>query len=150
MAVRYLHRREHSAAELYTKLRQKGAESTAIYTVIELCQQEGWQCNKRFTSMWLRNCYHKGQGLQKVRYQLEAEHQVPSLVVQEVLAELSLDWYALAENVIRKKYPAFFDPEIAKSSCIDRTLLQRKAYRFLAMRGFDTDTISSVLCNTPL
>ncbi len=132
MAVRYLHRREHSAAELAVKLQQKGADATSAQEVILYCQEQGWQSDKRFTSMWLRNAYAKGHGLYKAQQQLQTLHQIEAHLIDQVAAELDLDWLALAQQVMQKKF---------KQISLSDPTLQRKVYQFLYQRGFNAETI---------
>ena len=136
MAVRYLHRREYSAAELAFKLQQKGAEPAVLQEVIAYCQAEGWQSDARFISMWLRHTYAKGQGFYKAQQQLQTLHQIESSLIDQVAAELDLDWLALAQQVMQQKISQLH---------LNNSASQRKVYQFLYQRGFDAQTIHQVL-----
>jgi regulatory protein len=131
-AVRLLHRREQSCAELRKKLLQKGANLEVIEVVIARCQAQGWQSDARFVSMWLRHGYQKGQGLNKLRYELQSQHQIASRLIEETLIELDLDWFALAETVLAKKLNGTQAQDLKQ---------QMKAYQFMVRRGFDAEAI---------
>ncbi|MBL6734806.1 MAG: regulatory protein RecX [Shewanellaceae bacterium] len=136
LALKWLARREYSAQALRDKLAAHGCQSSEIEVVLKQCQQQGWQSDERFALASMRQAYHKGQGLKKVRYVLQQEHGLTSACLTQVEATLDFNWTALARTQLQKKF--------RQQSTADRKV-QQKMFRFLQYRGFETETIHDVL-----
>lgn len=132
-ALNILARREHSEAELLTKLTRKYPEDFAqVEDVIARLQEQGLQSDERFTEMWVRSQLMKGRG--PVRILGEARQRGIAERAEYYLNTLEYDWYEAALNVARRKF--------AQGISFEQ---QAKVYRYLAYRGFSTDSIRYVI-----
>lgn len=132
-ALNILARREHSEAELVTKLRRKFPEDPAqVDEVISRLQEQGLQSDERYTDMWVRSQLMKGRG--PIRIKAEAKQRGVSERVDHYLETLEHDWFEAALEVASRK----FSPGITFEQ-------QAKVYRFLAYRGFSSDSIRYVV-----
>ncbi|MFN4053416.1 MAG: regulatory protein RecX [Alishewanella aestuarii] len=136
-AIGWLSRREHSRAELKQKLLQKGASVAEAETVLEWCQQQGYQNEQRFLEMLLRSRCRQGYGYQYI-LQEARQHQITATELSALAEQLEIDWWALAEAAYQKK---FADKAIADY----QDKMKRMAY--LQRRGFSSEQIRAVLSN---
>jgi regulatory protein len=130
--TRLLAKREHSYAELLQKLEVLALPEHDVTHVLQQFVAKDIQSDARFTFHFVRNCMAKGQGLSRIKQALYP-HQIDESMLNEALAELQPDWFALAYQVKCKKYAVY--PET------DWTLKQ-KQMRFLQYRGFNQEQIS--------
>lgn len=131
IAIDLLSRREHSSVELRQKLRQKGGQEEDVDTVLAWCQLQNYQCDSRYCAMLIRSKVAKGYGpllmMQAARAQgLERE------LVMDVLAELDIDWFALALKQYQKKFAT-----LAIKDFQDK----QKRMGFLQRRGFNAEQV---------
>lgn len=128
-----LARREHSRAELRTKLLRKFEdESDQIEAVLDRLEDQGLQSDERFAEMWLRSQLAKGRG--PMRIIGEARQRGIAERIESLMQCQEIDWFEAALDVGQRKFQAG----------IDRSQ-QAKAYRFLAYRGFPSDAIRYAL-----
>lgn len=127
-AIRLLARREYAAAELYGRLTAKGHEPAAVEAAIAQLAGEGLQSDARFVEHFVRSRVHRGQGPVKVRAEL-GQRGVDNELIGEALRDAECDWYALACEVLAKRF----------SSPGDGPRERARRQRFLAQRGFDAE-----------
>jgi len=130
-----LSRREHSKFELYEKLSQKGFESSEIEKVVSELQHRGWQSDERFCEAFVRFRIQKGQGPQKIQFELKKKG-VDLQIITSVLQMYDAQWLQLCENVLEKKYGDSGEISFEEKA---------KRLRFLNSRGFPTDIIRQIL-----
>lgn len=136
LALKWLARREYSAKALGDKLVAHGVSQADVAAVLKSCQQQGWQSDERFVMAWMRQAYHKGQGLKKIRYVLQQEHGITLACINQAEVALNIDWTAAALTQLQKKF--------RQQNGADHAV-QQKMFRFLQYRGFETETICQVL-----
>ncbi|RUO26128.1 hypothetical protein CWE09_05235 [Aliidiomarina minuta] len=130
-AVHLLGRREHSAAELKRKLRQKGFAAEPIDEVLELLAERGWQSDQRFTESYIRQRIENGYGPLKIRFDLQQKG-IASSMIEELLAAQETDWVELA----RQRYVRRF----GETPAADEKERARRL-RHLYQRGFLPDQV---------
>jgi regulatory protein len=134
-ALTYLARREHSAKELYRKLKPYAAEEDDLDALLQDFRQRGWLSDERFAEQVV----HARQG----RYgSLKVAHELREKGVTDALvdrATAALDDMQAVRSVWQKKYGKLpgSREEWAKQA------------RFLQSRGFGFDVIKRVLKGAP-
>jgi regulatory protein len=131
IAIDLLSRREHSSRELQHKLQIKGGQTEDIAAVLAWCQAEHYQSDERYCAMLLRSKVAKGYGPAIVA-QAAREQGLARELVQETLAALEIDWFALALLQYEKKFAA-----LAIKDYQDK----QKRMGFLQRRGFTVEQI---------
>jgi regulatory protein len=134
-AMNYLARREHSLAELRTKLKTKGfSDDEAADTVTGLAG-EGLVSDERFVEAFLASRRRMGKGPLRIRHELERRGVSDELIADHLHVN-DKDWIDLANRVREKKFgdsPASDIRERARQS------------RFLQYRGFTGDQIRAAM-----
>ena len=126
-----LARREHSVAELVTKL-SNDFEYDDIISVIDKLTERNLQSDQRFAENYLRYRSQRGFGYQKIRQELK-ERGVDAELISDTLAESDIDWFALAAAARCKRFGEQ-EPEDYKE--------RAKQQRFLQYRGFTHEQIT--------
>ncbi|TCP96241.1 regulatory protein [Cricetibacter osteomyelitidis] len=129
--VNLLSRREYSEYELRCKMQEKAFTEEEINEALTCCQKRNWQNDKRFCESYLNTRSQRGYGLNRIKQELQYLKGVPSHVIADVVAESEIDWYVLALNVLRKKFPDFADKQDLKS--------KQKIWRYMLSHGFNQD-----------
>jgi regulatory protein len=125
-AMNLLARREHSARELRNKLQRRFADSDIIDEQLSLLMEQGLQSDVRFAQSYARQRISRGYGLLRLREELR-ERGVAEVDVAAAMSEMEIDWYAVAMEVMRKKFGI--------RDAIDLKEKARRA-RFMHYRGF--------------
>jgi regulatory protein len=134
-ALDLLARREHSRAELRTKLRRRGAEPSAIDPVLERLDAEGLQSDERCAEALARSCIRRGKGPLRIRAELRA-HSIDDTVIGTTLAALDEPWTELARSARAKRF----------GEALPGTREERaRQARFLEQRGFASEHIRAAL-----
>jgi regulatory protein len=134
-AMDLLARREHSRAELRTKLRRRGVEPSVIDPVLDRLAAEGLQSDARCAQALARSCIRRGKGPLRIRADLRA-HDIDDAVIESTLAALDEPWAELARSARTKRFG-----EDLPGTREDRA---RQA-RFLEQRGFASEHIRAAL-----
>ncbi|ENS5607880.1 recombination regulator RecX [Vibrio mimicus] len=134
-ALQLLSRRDHSEYELQQKLALKGHQTEVIYEVVKYCLELGYLSDVRYAASQTRQMVHKGYGEQRLRQQLK-EKRVAEDVIEQVLAEQTIDWFELAKEVAHKKFKSGISLERSQYA---------KQVRYLQYRGFNFDQIRYAL-----
>lgn len=134
IALRALARREHSAAELKSKLTRRGHDEQTAVGIVERLAGYGLQSDGRYAEMLARNRMQQGYGPLRIEAELAAAG-IDDAEAAAAIAELECDWSERARQVCRRKF---------KSAPADAADWQRQ-YRFLAARGFESEQIRAAL-----
>lgn len=128
-AVSLLARRDHARRELEIKLRSKVGEHPALGAVLDWCEEHGFIDDRRFAGFFVRSRIDRGQGALRIRQELQLKG-VDSELIGQALADVEVDWFALARDVRARRfrqYPGKDQKEKARQ------------LRFLQQRGFDAE-----------
>ena len=133
--MRLLAQREHSRAELQRKLARHLAEDDLgqIPPLLDELEAKGWLSEARTVEAVVQSKASRF-GIRKVEQALRARR-LPSDLVQQALARARESELDRARTVWRKKFGA------APADANERA----RQHRFLAGRGFETDTIQRLL-----
>lgn len=131
-AVNLLSRREHSQAELRTKLRKAEFELDEINATIEKLANADIQSDSRFAENYLRYRSQRGFGSQKIKLELK-ERGVDSETINTAFEQADIDWFDLTITARHKRFGAQAPDDLK-----DRA----KQHRFLQYRGFTHEQIS--------
>lgn len=125
-AVMLLARREYSRAELKERMIRREYALEQIEAVLNDLIEHGLQSDERFAEMFVRSHIMRRQGARRISMDLRMRG-VEQQIVQHVLAEADVDWFALACDALVARFKAPADDLKAKA----------RQQRFLASRGFD-------------
>ncbi|GAA0353192.1 recombination regulator RecX [Bowmanella denitrificans] len=125
-----LARREHSQAELLTKLALRELDAELGRQVLQEFIERGWQSDLRFAESFVRQRVAKGQGELRIRAELR-QRQVADYQIKQALEALQVDWFETAKKLYQRKYsrPATDWKE------------QQKRMRYLQYKGFSSEQI---------
>jgi regulatory protein len=136
-ALRALSRREHSRAELLTKLGPHAGPDDDLPALLDQLAEQGWISEERVAhSVINRRASRLGVG--RLKQELQAKGLAPDLVAQ-TLADVTQTELSRATDVWRKKFG---------TPAADAKTRAAQA-RFLLGRGFAPDTVSRVLRAEP-
>jgi regulatory protein len=134
-AMDLLSRREHSRRELKQKLKKRFEDEDLIEAQLDRLAEENLQSDARFAESFLRQRCSRGHG--PIRIRQEMRHKgIPGEGIEAAMAAEDCDWYALAEQVMLRKFggePAQDIKEKARRS------------RFMQYRGFSADHFRHLL-----
>jgi len=139
-ALALLTRREHSRAELARKLHARGHAQDAVDAAVERLATEGWQDDARFAEALLRHRASNGYGPRWIRAEL-ATHGLADSLIHAALDAFDGEWVDVARGLLARRglVPSSDDGTPLPSTC------QRKAMELLLRRGFERETIDSLL-----
>jgi regulatory protein len=135
-ALRLLSRREYSRKELSSKLADK--ECSSIGKLLDELENTGYQSDYRFTESFVRGRLSRGQGIKKIAYDIK-QRGIENAMLNDVLAELEVDWLTLAIQQREKRFGQVLPTDFKE---------KMKQSRFLMGRGFDHETIQAVFGTT--
>lgn len=138
IAVRLLHRREHSVRELEIKLQQRGYEKTDIDAVLEILQKRKWQSDHRFIETFINNRVSRGYGELRIKAELQQKG-IEQQDIESALQALNLDWQGLATQLYQRKYSTLPADDNEK----------QKRIRFMSQRGFSFEQILGLVSIDP-
>lgn len=133
-ALGLLARREHSARELKTKLAQRGHAADEAGAAIDRLKDQHYQDDDRFAASLARRRGAQGYGPRRIGAELRS-HGLGDAAIRAVLAQVDLDWNAIAAVQLRKR----FGTGVAS----DRSERAKRA-DVLLRRGFDPATVRAV------
>ncbi|MFW5450016.1 MAG: regulatory protein RecX [Methylophagaceae bacterium] len=131
-AMNLLARREHSIAELTTKLLKAEFEPDDINNIISKLTESDLQSDSRFAENYLRYRSNRGFGSQRIRQELK-QRGVMVDIINAALKGADIDWFSLAMIVRCKRFG-----EQSPDDYKDRA----KQQRFLQYRGFTHEQIT--------
>lgn len=131
-ALRLLARREHSHAELKSKLFPYGTEEEIDRLLYQL-QEKNWLSDERFAEAWIKQRGTK-YGRQRLVHELQQKGLNDELIEQSLSLHLE-DEFTQAYRIWKKKY-AHLPENLAEKT---------KQIRFLQYRGYSWDIIRQIL-----
>ncbi len=144
-ALRLLSRREFSRHELGQRLRSKAESVAALEQVLDDVQARRLQSDERFTESLV---HRRAQqfGARRIEYELD-QHRIDPVTATRTLAVLVGTERERALAVWRRRFEAAArdSDKNGNQAKYPNTNEKARQYRFLAQRGFDSDTISWVL-----
>ena len=128
-ALGLLARREHSMAELITKLKTRCEDEHQLENVLFALQEDGYISDQRFTESFLRQRIYQGFGPMKIRFDMKQKG-ISSEMLEIAILEQEVDWFEMAKEVYQRKFQPQdgFDPKG-----------YAKRMRYMMQRGFDTE-----------
>lgn len=133
-ALGLLARREHSRAELKTKLARGGYAAEDAEAAIVSLDSAALQSDARFAAALARSRAGQGYGPRRIVAELKS-HGIADAAIREVLNELDVDWRLSARRQLDRQYGA--------GRAVSPGERARRA-GFLLRRGFDGPTVSAV------
>jgi len=127
--------REHSVAELRSKLLNKQHDPDVVETVLADLQAENLLSNERFASSYWRVRTDRGYGTMRIRQELQLKG-IAADMIQLTLEDSEIDFHALVRSVYEKKY---------RGKAIMDFKDKQKRQAFLYRRGFDAELIRTVV-----
>lgn len=129
-----LTRREHAAAELAGKLRERGFAADEVDAEIERLAAAGLQSDERFAESYVNSRLERGDGPLRLRAGLR-ERGIDDILIERMLEPLSDGWEQRAREVATRRFGAG-----APADWKERA----KRARFLQGRGFPADIVRRV------
>ncbi|MDA3922076.1 MAG: regulatory protein RecX [Salinisphaera sp.] len=130
-AMDFLARREHSRAELETKLRKREHASDDIEYVLDELVDDGLLSNARYAQAIVESKASRGVGPVRIRAELVSVG-VADQQIEIALDEAGVDWMSIARAVRIKRFGPELPPDYPAKA---------KQMRFLQQRGFDMDQL---------
>ncbi|CAH0990578.1 Regulatory protein RecX [Sinobacterium norvegicum] len=134
-AMNLLARREYSRGELTDKLQRRFELPALAELVLDQLIEDGLQSDQRFTESFVNSRVNRGHGLFRIRQELR-QKKLASHLLEELLSELSIDWFAVAADCYQRKF--------GDSKIIDQKDYAKRA-RFMAYRGHNSGDITELL-----
>ncbi|MEE4143637.1 MAG: regulatory protein RecX [Halieaceae bacterium] len=134
-AMNLLARREHSLGELRQKLRRRFDDEVMVETQLQKLAEENLQSDDRFAESFARQRAGRGYGPARVRQEMR-EKNLSDIAIARAFESAELDWWALAENVFRKRFGAPGRVELKEKA---------RRIRFMQYRGFSADQYEHLL-----
>jgi regulatory protein len=133
-ALKFLARREYSAFELKTKLKQLGFEAKDIVSVLGELKQKNWQSDSRFAENYFSFRSKRGFGPLKISAELEARRVDLEIITQVVNQDQDF-WFDLIKSQKNKKYGSKKPRDFREKA---------RQMRFLQSRGFTLEQILKI------
>ena len=127
----HLSRRDHSEAELLTKLQRKTDNQEWINAIINECLDFNYLNDQRFCESFLRNAQHKGHGEARIKQDLKRKGITESLI-KAALENNEFNYVESACRLLINKY----------SQAIVTQHLKQKAMGLLQAKGHGFDIIA--------
>lgn len=128
-AMNLLARREHSRKELRNKLKRRFPDELLVDDVLQHLADEKLQSDGRFAESFVRQRISTGKGPLRLRHEM-GERGLTDTDIEVALASVKVDWYALAEDVLHKKFPNIKSQDIKEKA---------RCSRFMQYRGFSSE-----------
>ncbi len=128
-AMNLLARREHSRKELHTKLKRRFPDEALVEEQLQRLSDENLQSDERFAESFVRQRINMGKGPLRVRHELR-ERGLSDTEIEIALAAVDVDWYALAKDVVSRKFGDIKALDVKEKA---------RCSRFMQYRGFSAD-----------
>jgi len=135
-AMNILAGREHSIAELKTKLSKKEFSAELLEIIVEELINDDLLNEERFTESFIRSRIQKGQGPLKIHHELRLRC-ITDELIDEYLDSSFQFWRPYIERARNKRFGSRIPKDFKE---------QGKQSRFLYQRGFDGEQIKRCLC----
>ena len=137
-AVTLLAKRDYSSGEIYRHLKRNSPdEETIIETVMERLISHHYLDDSRLIEKEMVRQLNKKHGLIRIKQELK-QKELDSLLIEQALEDLDVDWFELAEELRTKKFGNTL-PNDAKEKA--------KQVRYLQYRGHSIGIIMELLSN---
>jgi regulatory protein len=133
--MRLLATREHSSAELFRKLGQKGFAQADAQTLIAKLQQENLLSDCRFIECFIRSRQQRGYGPIRIQAELR-QHGFDDEQIRLSLDAPAHGWLRLAQQVRQKKFGTVIPQDYQDKA---------RQMRFLEYRGFSHEQIRRII-----
>jgi len=133
-ALWHLSRRDHSEAELLTKLQRKTDNKDWIDAIIHECLDFNYLNDQRFCESFIRSAQNKGHGQTRIKQDLKRKG-IDETLAKKVFDENEFDYLESAHRLLTNKY----------TTAIATQHLKQKAMGFLQAKGYPFDIISSAI-----
>ena len=127
----HLSRRDHSEAELLTKLQRKTENKEWIETVINECLDANYLNDQRFTETFLRSSQNKGHGQSRIQQDLKRKG-INEKLIKDSLQESEFNYVDSAQQLLTNKF----------KEAIATPHLKKKAMGFLQAKGHNFSHIN--------
>lgn len=134
-AMDLLARREHTRRELQQKLLRRFKDPASIDEQLERLAQENLQSDERYAQSFVRSRSSRGYGPQRLRQQMREKGLKPEEVAL-AFEVADIDWYGVAEHVLRKKFGSIDSRDIKQLA---------RCQRFMHYRGFSREHYQHLL-----
>ena len=134
-AFRLLTRREHSCAELHTKLTARGYDSDVVGDLLASLAAEDLVSDHRYAQALMSHRVSTGYGPQRIIMELK-DKGVSAEIIEQTLSSAEVDW----DELLRVQHDRKFG--VSKASSFKEWA--RRA-QYLDRRGFSTDAIRRVM-----
>lgn len=128
-AMNLLARREHSRKELHTKLRRRFPDEALVEEQLLCLADEKLQSDERFAESFVRQRISMGKGPLRLRQEMR-ERGLTDIDIEIALEVVEVDWYALAEDVLHRKFGNIKLSDVKEKA---------RCCRFMQYRGFSSD-----------
>jgi regulatory protein len=134
-ALAMLARREHSSAELRSKLAAKGFPFDAIKLALSDLDREGWLSDERFIEVFIRARRDRGYGPVRIRAELR-ERGIDDAEIAAFLDVRDPAWLQVLKKLWAKRFGAVRPADFAERA---------RHMRFFQARGFTAEQIRAVI-----
>lgn len=125
--VYLLSRRDHSERELRQKLTQKAYLDDEIEYAINKVQENQWQNDERFCTLFIRSRAAQYYGPARIKQELRQKG-ISDWLVSQSLENSEIDWFEKAECLFNKKCPTEWNIKT-----------KQKMWRYMLSRGFQAE-----------
>ena len=131
-ACRLLGMREYSNKSLREKLKSKGYDLLESEQAVTYLLENNWLSDQRFCEVFIRSKISRGQGLNRIQYEL-VQKGISQRLIEQSLSALEINWQAQCDEITRRK----MESAVLENNLKDRQKLER----FLRYRGFSGEQI---------
>ena len=128
--------REYSRVEIERKLLTKQYSKETASLICDRLVENNWQSDERYCAVFLRSKVARGQGLNRIRYELR-QNGIQDMLLEKVLQGESVDWQQVCDSTLSKK--------LGSKHLGDDRKLRAKIERFLKYRGFSGEEIRTAI-----
>lgn len=139
--VNLLARREYSEFEIRNKMQEKPFSEESIEKVLSHCQQKNWQSDRRFAENYINARAQRGYGVNRIKQELRQLKGVSSDIIEETLAESTVDWEEIALYALKKKFPNYMEKQTPKS--------RQKIWQYMLSHGFYNEEFADLIGSAP-
>ncbi len=133
-------RRSYSRKELQNKLTKRGFTEEAITTTMETLERLEYIKDEKYARDWVDSRRRlKPKGKKALRMEL-MQKGIDKGTIERILSEIDdSEEYTMALELAQK--------QMNRYKSIDKYVARRRLYNFLTSRGFDYETVNSVMSN---
>jgi regulatory protein len=133
-AIDYLSRRDHSEAELRSKLAKKGFDEVLVEQAILAMFEANYLNEERYARMIIRAGFERGHGPQKIQFKMKQQGLTQDQI-HATFEEFEADWFEKARALRARKFGVIASADSFKDKA-EYFKERSRQMRFLAGRGF--------------